>query len=122
MNYYVKAILCSYSPVAIEDDEGLLFKTDRRHYSLNEIDFDIIIKYINTKALINTLENYSVQFLEVTEEVNIIKKYNNLCASIAEFKYDSWIGQLYNFNVLICILDLDNECKKSFSMRFAVCI
>lgn len=118
LNYYVKAILCSYSPVEIEDDEGLRFKTDRRHYPLNEIDFDIIIKYINTKSLINILENYSVQFLEVTEEVNIIKKYNNLCASIAEFRHDNWIGQLYNFNVLICILESDNECKKELFNAF----
>lgn len=118
LNYYVKAILCSYSPVAIEDNEGLLFKTDRRHYPLNEIDFDIAIKYINTKLLINTLENYSVQFLEVTEEVNIIKKYNNLCASIEEFRYDNWVGQLYNFNVLICILELDNKCKMELFNAF----
>ena len=28
------------------------------------------------------------------------------------------IGQLYNFNVLICILDLDNECKKELFNAF----
>lgn len=117
-SYYIKAILCSYSPVAIESDEGLPFKTDRRHYPLNEIDFDIIIKYINTKSLINTLENYSVQFLEVTEEVNIIKKYNNLCASVAEFQYNKFIDQVYNFNVLVCIMNLDNECKKELFNTF----
>ena len=117
-NYYVKAILCSYSPVATEKGEGFILKTDRRNYPLNEIDYDIIIKYINTKSLMNLLEKYSVQFLEVTEEVNIIKKYINLCTSFAEFRYDKWIEQLYNFNVLICILKLDNECKKELFNAF----
>lgn len=116
--YYVKAILCSYSPVSNEENVGLPLKTDRRHYPINEIDFDIIIKYINTKSLINTLETYSVQFLEVKEEVNIIKKYNNLCQSITEFRYDQWINQLYNFNVIICIMQLDNDCKKKLFNMF----
>lgn len=116
--YYVKAIFCSYSPVAMEEDDSLFIKTDRRHYLLNEIDFDIIIKYVKTKILINILENYSVQFLEVTEDVNISKKYINLCASIAEMKYNNWIDQLYNFNVVICIMKLDNECKKELFNAF----
>lgn len=118
LNYYLKTILCSYSPVLPEDNEGFFVKTDRRHYPLNEYDFDIIIKYVKPKTLMEMLENYSVQFLEVGKEVDIIKKYLNLCESVAKFRYDEWINQLYNYNVVICIMELDNECKKKLFNAF----
>lgn len=118
LNYYLKTILCSYSPVLPEDNEGFWGKTDRRHYPLNEYDFDIIIKYVKPKTLMEMLENYSVQFLEVDKEVDIIKKYLNLCEGVAKFRHDEWINQLYNYNVVICIMELDNECKKELFNAF----
>lgn len=115
--YYVKAILCSYSPVL--SNEGELFETDRRPYLLNEIDLDILIKYVKPKTLKNVLKNYSVQFLEIEKEIDIETKYNNLCKSILEFGVEKWIDELYNFNIVMCMMKLDNTCKQNILNVFS---
>ncbi|MGN0277937.1 MAG: SIR2 family protein [Lachnospiraceae bacterium] len=115
--YYLKAILCSYSPVAAVTTNDALI-TDRRHYPLNEIDFDMFIKYISPKSLKSLLKKYSVQFLEIDCEIDIIQKYSNLCASLIEFRNRKWIDPLYNFNIIVCLLELDNNHKKELFALF----
>ena len=110
--YYLKAIMCSYSPIAAVEPDTVFIPTDRRHYPINEIDFDMFIKYITPKSLKALLEKYSVQFLEIENENDIIQKYKNLCASFVRFKHRKWIEYLYNFHIIVCLVELDNNSKK----------
>lgn len=119
LEYYLKAILCSYSPVNSEIVTIGFFPTDRRHYVLNEIDLDMFIKYIEPKALKSLLQKYSVQFLEMKENINIALKYKNLCSSLSHFKNRRWIANLYNFTIIICLVRLDDNSRIEIFAEFA---
>lgn len=111
--YYLKAILCSYSPIApVQQGIGFDISTDRRHYSLNEVDIDILIKYTNPKSLRSWLEEYSVQFLEIENGIDIVRKYKNLCDSFVRFRIRYWIDQIFSFSIVVCLLKMDNDSNK----------
>lgn len=111
--YYLKAILCSYSPIALsEPNTRIGLSTDRRHYPLNEIDLDMFVKYMTSRSLKSLLKKYSVQFLEIDKDMDIVQKYKNLCSGFAHFKHRRWYDHLYNFTIIICLVELDKNSKK----------
>lgn len=116
-SFYLRAILCSYSSIAPANSESAFgLSTDRRHYPLSEIDLDILIKYADTKSLKIWLKTYHVQFLEFQGEVNLILKYKNMCDNIAYLQVDysirdSWIDQLFNLLIVICLSPIADSEK-----------
>ena len=111
--YYLAAILCSYSPIALSEPFtriGLL--THRKHYPLNEIDLDMFVKLLKSGSLKSLLKKYSVQFLEFDKDIDIVQKYKNLCSSLTHFKKGQWSDHLYNFTIIICLTELDKNSKK----------
>lgn len=118
LSYYIKAILCSYSPVADKETNSFFPSTDRRHYVLNEIDFDIFIKYIKPKELSTLLKKYSVQVLDVEDTIEIVEKYRNLCNSFIIYKNRKWEEYLHNFHIIICLVGMDNDSKKEIMRAF----
>ncbi len=110
---YIKAILCSYSPVdRTSESYGSLFDTDRRSYPLNEIDLDIFVKFIGPESLKRWIKKYHVQKLIISPEVNITEKFANLCASFSQIMHRKWLDQLFCFSIIICLTDMDNDRKK----------
>lgn len=118
LSYYIKAILCSYSPIADKETNSFFPSTDRRQYVLNEIDFDIFIKYIKPESLSAFLKKYSVQTLEVEDKVDIVKKYRNLCNSFIKYKNRRWGEYLHNFHIIVCLVEMDNDSKKEVMRTF----
>jgi len=112
-SYYLRAVLCSYSPIApVQQGVEFDISTDRRHYPLNEVDIDILIKYTTSKSLRSWIEEYSVQFLEIKNEIDIVRKFKNLCNCFVHFRISSWVDQILNFSIILCLLKLDNNSKK----------
>ena len=117
MKYYLKAIFSSYTPNTQESANN--------QYHLNEIDFDILIKFIFTEDLKLNISNYHVKSLFLEKNIKIMEKYKNLCNSlkveeenIMPFKlrnprfFNVYLAdKLYNFNIIICLLDLKNSQK-----------
>ena len=114
-SYYLKAILCSYSPVESSQKDSFFgsMQTDRRHYILNEIDLDLFVKYSNPKQLISWIEQYSVQKLEVDSRIDVLSKFINLCSSLAGFHNTAWIDHIHCFVILICLLNLDEQAREA---------
>jgi hypothetical protein len=86
LSYYLKSILCSYSPVAIYSTGNFLYdKTDRRHYPLGEIEIDMLVKYTHSKDLKQWIHRYSIQRLELVTEIDIAGKFMDFCKSYVRF-------------------------------------
>lgn len=121
LRYYIEAILASNTPNTGQNRVDLLgwtLYTDLRPYYLNEIDLDMLVKFINPKDLKNNISNYYVQSLHVEESVDVVKKYINLCNSFAI--YDKGMmrkhgvnleNKLQNFSIIISLLDLEDAYK-----------
>lgn len=110
---YIKAILCSYSPVdRPSESHDSLFETDRRSYPLNEIDLDIFVKFTAPESLKRWIKRYHVQKLTISPEVNITRKFANLCASFCQIFHREWLNHLFCFSIIICLTELDNNSKK----------
>lgn len=112
-SYYLRAIMCSYSPVPSAQPEGIFgVATERKRYPLDEIDFDLLVKFTDPKSLKSWIGKYSVQSIEILDEIDIALKFNNLCFSFIYFKKAEWINQFFCFSIIICLLKIDNDCKK----------
>lgn len=121
LRYYIEAILASNTPNTGQnrvDLAGWTFYTDLRPYYLNEIDLDMLVKFISPKALKNNISNYYVQSLHIEQSVDAVKKYINLCNSFALYKKGMMLkygvnleNKLQNFSIIICLLDIGNTSK-----------
>ena len=112
LSYYLKSILCTYSPNNKNSRGGFLeFKVKHPHYVLNEIDLDMMVKYTDLKSLKSWLKKYSVQELDFEDEIDIVAKYINLCNSIARYKKEPWVNMIHCFTVLLNIIKIDNHSK-----------
>lgn len=110
---YIKSILCSYSPVdRTSESHDSLFETDRRSYPLNEIDLDIFVKFTTPESLKRWIKRYHVQRLTISPEVNITRKFANLCTSFCQILHREWLDHLFCFSIILCLAELDNNSKK----------
>lgn len=113
LSYYLKALLCSYSPKSKNSDIlGIGAHKSERYYPVGEVDLDMLIKFTAPKTLKSWLEKYSVQQLKIEDGFNITQKFVNLCASLAQFKIRYWPEQIHCFAIILCLTDLeeDNKC------------
>lgn len=113
---YLRAILCSYTPVSISPSKSLYAKTDLAPYLLNEIDFDMFVKFTNPKTLNAWFNKYHVKNIQLDSSINVVEKFENLCKSIKISRDCTWFTQLHCFSVMCCYLNLaDSERKRVFT-------
>lgn len=107
-SYYLKALLCSYSPKSKKSDFlGVGAHKEERNYPIGEVDLDMFVKFTSPKTLKSWLEKYSVQHLTIEDDIDITQKFVNLCASMAQFRIKHWAEQIHSFTMLLCLIDLD---------------
>lgn len=102
LSYYIRAILCTYSPSSfLQKDEGSFFEqTHREPYVINRIDLDIITKYCNSDALKKWIEEYSVNELKLDKECDIVALFENLSDSLTVFHNRHWGDELVNLSIV----------------------
>lgn len=112
LSYYLKALLCSYSPKSRNSDIlGTGAHNSERNYPIGEVDLDMLVKYTSPKTLKSWLEKYSVQKLRIEDYFDITQKFVNLCASLARFRIIYWPDQIHCFAIILCLVDLDENSK-----------
>lgn len=111
--YYLQAILCSYTPVATEESDSVFgITTDHKRYPLNDIDLDMITKYVDTKTLKDWMKKYYVHSIEVLDSgTAIVSKYNHLCESFVHIGNAKWVSCIMNFTIIISISEIDDLVK-----------
>ncbi len=115
-SYYLKSILCTYSPTGSDPRSFFQDRTNNPHYVINEIDFDMMVKYTEPKNLNAWLRKYSVQEIELEKEIDIIQKFNNLCKSMAKFKIVHWKNPIMNFTILARLIKTENKISILISL------
>ena len=108
LSYYLKALLCSYSPESKTADIWR-FGTykEKRNYPIGEVDLDMFVKFASPKSLKSWLEKYSVQHLVIENNFEVTQKFVNLCASFAHFRIQHWAEMIHSFTIILCLIDLD---------------
>lgn len=113
---YLRSILCSYTPVPVLSSKDLFVKTHRASFPLNEIDFDMFVKFTKPKTLKAWFKEYHVKNIELDSSINVAQKFENLCKSLKIAQDSTWFTQLHCFCVMCCYLNLsDNEQERVFS-------
>lgn len=116
--YYIEAMLCSYFPGEINiSDRYFGYCPCYEKYMLTEIDIDILIKHISTKELRGLLNKYKVSYL-IIEEIDFIKKYDNLCKSYIGVSCNLIERYLFNFHEILYVLKLNKEELKKINKAF----
>ena len=102
LSYYIRAILCTYSPTSFfqRDDDSFFGQTHREPYILNRIDLDIITKYCKSDNLKKWLEEYSVSALKLDKKCNIVALFENLSNSFTMFHNRRWGDELVNLAII----------------------
>ena len=118
-SYYLKAILCSYTPIKTMGNTPFGIGTDRRPYVLNEIDVDMIIQFTTPKLLKQWMTNYSVQYIKIDEGVDIVNKFINYCHSYTMLQHHTWGEQLLCFVIFLTHLELDDKDKNAILAAFS---
>lgn len=108
LSYYLKALLCSYSPESRKSDIlGIDAHKEERNYPIGEVDLDMLVKFTSPKTLKSWLEKYSVQHLIIEDGFDVTRKFVNLCASLAQFRIRHWTEPIHSFTMILCLTDLD---------------
>ena len=112
LSYYLKSILCTYSPSG-KNSNGIFLgsKSKQPHYTLNEIDIDMMVKYSKAKDLKAWIKKYSVQEIEIGEDIDVVQKFSNFCSSMAHFMVRYWVDSLHCFAIMLCLIKLENHQK-----------
>lgn len=100
-SYYIRAILCSYSPVIQSSANFLGIENDLEPYPLGEIEIDMIVKYTRSKDLLAWIKKYKVHNLIIDEGINLAAKFVSYCKCYPEFKNMRWADQMLCFVTLL---------------------
>lgn len=120
LSYYIRAVLCTYSPIKERTDEfNIPVARNVERYTLGEIEIDMLVKYTDSQSLQAWIKKYSVQALEIDKEIDIVNRFVNLCNSFVRFKIRYWLKQLTNFAVVLCLANLNEEQKKDIYITIA---
>ena len=119
LSYYIQAILCSYSPFETSTSTDLFdIPTHHQHYTLTDIDLDIITKFSDPKLLSNWLRKYNVENLEIDKSIDLTKKYENLCNSFIALSVKHLADFIRNLTVIIFTSEVDTGVKDSIVSIF----
>lgn len=121
--YYIKSILCTYSPgTEFNNNPRAFFATHREHYPINNYDLDIIVKYCDPKLLKQWIKEYSVQTLEQETNLNIAEKIENLCNWCINVRERKWLKQLECLMIVYNLIKhSDDEEKDVFKSIIKIC-
>ena len=123
LSYYLRAVLCSYSPEnRATDIWKIVIHKQMRNYPIGEVDLDMFVKFTSPKSLKSWLEKYSVQHLVIEDGFEVTQKFINLCASFAHFRIQYWAEMIHNFTMLLCLIDLDDRNKCSIFKALAAVV
>ena len=128
LKYYLKVILSSYSPNAGEKNTkfwGITINNNTEPYLLNEIDLDMLVKFMSTKDLKSSISDNNIKSIFLEKSIDVVKKYENLCNSLivqekSVIRIVSGIPQIstanlqekfYNFSILVCLFNIENNLK-----------
>ncbi len=112
LSYYIQAILCSYSPIETSTSTDFFdLPTHHQHYTLTDIDLDIIVKFSDPKLLSSWLKKYNVEILEIDKSVNIARKYENLCNSFVSLSIKYLPDYIRNLTVVIFTSGVNSGIK-----------
>lgn len=123
LSYYLKALLCSYSPNPPDDRNSDIFGNlvckAERNYLISEVDLDMLVKFTSPKMLKSWLRKYTVQKLKIQEGVDVTPKFVNLCASLTHFRIKYWFEKIHCFAIILCLVDLDEDRKHTIFRALA---
>ena len=113
LSYYLRAILCSYSPVpkSVFSDE-FEFLTERSNYPLGEIEVDMLVKYTAHDQLSVWLNKYHVSKLSVCCSVDVLEKFTNLLYSYLTTNNDVLGVYIYCFSLIIGKIKMGDDNKQ----------
>ncbi len=108
---YIKAILCTHSIPRNTDGKIIhMFEQKLEKYSLNNIDVDIFVKYINPDHLLSWLtRDYKVTSLSFEDGVDLVEKFQNFCKSLSLNENRDMCQQLYSYTLLLSRSSLTQE-------------
>lgn len=117
LKYYIEAIICTNGNFIDTTTGAFGFRAVKERYAMDEIDFDIITKFISIKDLYNLIQEYSVSTFKVSEEVvnHAIICFDNMADFIVTQKiynrfYDA-PSNLINCALIISHFTLSEEQK-----------
>gem|GEM_PF-879158 len=119
LSYYLKALLCSFSPESGNSDILEIGAHEERAYPIGEVDLDMLVKYTSPETLKSWLEKYSIQKLKIEDGLDITKKFVNLCGSLSRFKIKYWCKQVHCFVIILCLIDLDETNMRAIFKALA---
>lgn len=117
--YYLEAIICSYYNVKKSPKVGersLISEIEK--YPINDIDFDMFVKYCTHKNFGQWIKKYSVQQIALSEGVDVVKKFKNYCDNFCSFADANWEEQLRNFILLIGKVELRQKERVEITISF----
>lgn len=113
LSYYLRALLCSCSPVKAQPTYDYFgFPTHKEPYPLADIEIDMFTKYCDSKSLLSWIRKYSVQKILIEDGVDVVSKYLNYLSGFPKFQSFFSFDQIYCFTIIICLIELDNTSKK----------
>lgn len=114
LSYYIRAILCTYSPTSYlqKNVDDFFDRTHREPYILNPIDLDIITKYCNSDTLKKWIEKYSVSELKTDEKCDVVALFENLSESFTVFHNRYWGDEIVNLSIIAGLVQL-SEAEKT---------
>ena len=117
-SYYIRAILCTYSPVSPSNDDSFFGLRNRLdHYSIGEVEIDMLVKYTDPKNLLSWIKTYKVSCFELDDGVDITSKFAAYCESFVFFGKE-WADQLYCFIILLSKLKLSVDNQRILATAF----
>ena len=112
LSYYLRAILCTYSPINhSKDSSGFGIPTHREPYPLSEIEVDMFVKYTDPKSFQLWLKKYSVQKIVVNNDINMVIKVDGLCRYFRRFRYKHIVSLFDNLFTIISLSDISKGQK-----------
>lgn len=94
LKIYAEAIICTNGKFDENMDSIISARSNKKRYSINEIDLDILTKHIPVKEFHNLIQEYKVESFETNKEMEtyIVMCFQNLVDSVLNLK-------LYNGSV-----------------------
>lgn len=110
---YIKGMLCTYAPEKQRNTKSYFScnSGQLKSYSMNMIDIDMLVKYVDNKNLKKYIEEYSIKNFEL-DKVNIedlVQHFYNLCISIIELNNEYLIEYLKNYLIVFSKITLINS-------------
>lgn len=119
LEYYIESIVCTNGNFTDTSAGAFGLRSVRDRYVIDELDFDIITKFISIKDLCNFLQEYSVSTFKASEEIvnHAIVCFGNLAASIIQhrlyYRFDDAPNSMINCAIMLSHFSLNDTQKNA---------